>query len=270
MKLMKIAAIQMNVCEEKEANLRKAEQAVRIAKASGADLAALPEMFLCPYATELFPSYAEPEGGSSYLRLSELARDNVLYLVAGSMPEIDSQGRIYNTSYVFDPSGQLIGKHRKAHLFDISIQGGQHFKESDTLTAGDHPTVFDTSFAKIGLAICYDFRFPELSRSMVDRGAEIIIVPAAFNMTTGPAHWEVLFRSRAIDNQVYTLGVAPARNEKASYVSYGNSIFVSPWGDVVDRLGADEGIMMCDVDLEKIMSVRRQLPLLAHRRPGIY
>ena len=106
---------------------------------------------------------------------------------------------------------------KKMHLFDIDIKGGQYFKESDTLTAGDQVTVFDTEFGKIGLCICFDFRFPELARQMVDKGAKVILVPAAFNMTTGPAHWELLFRQRAVDNQIFTLGTAPARNEREEY-----------------------------------------------------
>ena len=139
-------------------------------------------------------------------------------------------------------NGHQIGKHRKMHLFDIDVKGGQYFKESDTLTPGDQVTVFDTEFGKMGLCICYDFRFPELARLMVDEGAQVIIVPAAFNMTTGPLHWELMFRQRAVDNQVYTIGAAPARDLNAGYHSWGHSIAVSPWGEYPGADGRAGGV----------------------------
>jgi predicted amidohydrolase len=156
------------------------------------------------------------------------------------------------------------------HLFDISVEGGQHFKESETLTAGNTATVFDTEFGKMGLAICYDFRFPELSRLMVEDGAKVLITPAAFNMTTGPAHWDVLFRSRAVDNQAYTIGVAPARDVDSCYASYGNSIVVSPWGNVLMHMDEKEGMSVVELDIDYVDKVRSELPLLAHRRKDIY
>jgi predicted amidohydrolase len=156
------------------------------------------------------------------------------------------------------------------HLFDIDVEGGQYFKESDVLTPGKDVTVFDTEFCRIGLGICYDIRFPELSRLMVLEGAEVIIFPAAFNMTTGPAHWELNFRGRALDNQVYTIGVAPARDMESSYHSYGNSIVASPWGNVLNRMDEKEGFVVQEIDLDYVKKVREQLPLLKHLRRDIY
>ena len=186
------------------------------------------------------------------------------------MPERDAAGHIYNTSYVFDRNGHQIGKHRKMHLFDIDVKGGQYFKESDTLTPGDQVTVFDTEFGKMGVCICYDFRFPELARLMVDQGAEVIIVPAAFNMTTGPLHWELMFRQRAVDNQVYTLGAAPARDLNVGYHSWGHSIAVDPWGKVLMEMEEKPDVKVAELDLEEVKKVREQLPLLKHRRGDIY
>lgn len=186
------------------------------------------------------------------------------------MPERDATGRIYNTSYVFDRNGHQIGKHRKMHLFDIDVKGGQYFKESDTLTPGNQVTVFDTEFGKMGVCICYDFRFPELARLMVDQGAEVIIVPAAFNMTTGPLHWELMFRQRAVDNQVYTLGAAPARDLNAGYHSWGHSIAVDPWGKVLMEMEEKPDVEIVELDLDEVKKVREQLPLLKHRREDIY
>lgn len=266
----RVALIQMHVEEDKLRNIANASEFVKKAAEQNADMAILPEMFCCPYKTSNFPIYAEFDGGECYRLLSDLAKTYGIYLVAGSMPEKDNEGRVFNTSYAFDREGCKIGKHRKMHLFDIAVEGGQYFKESETLTAGNEVTVFETEFGKMGLAICYDFRFPELSRLMVDEGAKAIIVPAAFNMTTGPAHWEVMFRSRAIDNQVYTIGIAPARDVNSCYISYGNSIVVSPWGDVVSRMGEKEGFIIETLDLDYVEKVRRELPLLAHRRRDIY
>ena len=230
----------------------------------------LPEMFCCPYQNKNFPLYAQREGEEIWLELSRMAREQNLILAAGSIPERDDDGKIYNTAYVFDRQGQQIAKHRKMHLFDIDVSGGMSFRESDTLTAGNRITTFDTEFGVMGLCICYDFRFPELSRLMAERGAKVILVPAAFNMTTGPAHWEILFRTRALDNQVFTLGAAPARDPSSGYTSYGNSIAVSPWGDVLDRLGADQEMLVCTLELDRVAQVRRELPLLAHRRKDVY
>lgn len=267
---LKAALVQMQVQPKTCDSLALAESFIKKASAAGADLVLLPEMFCCPYQNKNFPLYAQREGEEIWLELSRMAREQNLILAAGSVPERDDDGKIYNTAYVFDRQGQQIAKHRKMHLFDIDVSGGMSFRESDTLTAGNRITTFDTEFGVMGLCICYDFRFPELSRLMAERGAKVILVPAAFNMTTGPAHWEILFRTRALDNQVFTLGAAPARDPSSGYTSYGNSIAVSPWGDVLDRLGADQEMLVCTLELDRVAQVRRELPLLAHRRKDVY
>lgn len=267
---VKVALIQMYVVDDKEKNLAKATEMIKRSVREGAVFAVLPEMFNCPYDNRYFPSYAEAEGGDSWQLMSDIAKENNIFLVGGSIPEIDQESHIFNTSYVFNPQGQQIAKHRKMHLFDIDVKGGQYFKESDTLSPGNGVTVFDTPYGKFGLVICYDFRFPELSRLLVKRGANFIVVPGAFNMTTGPAHWELLFRSRAMDNQVYTLGVAPARDVTAGYVSYGNSLIVDPWGTVIKRLEGGEEILIGELDLGKVNEIREQLPLLKHIRNDVY
>ncbi len=270
MATVKISLIQMNVVADKQANLRVALREIAACARQGAQIVCLPEMFCCPYRTENFPVYAEKQGGPLWSALAAAARDHQVTLVGGSMPEVDEAGRVYNTCYIFDPAGRQIGRHRKMHMFDIDIPGGQHFKESDTLTPGSEVTVVETTFGRVGVSVCYDLRFPELARLMALRGAKIFIVPGAFNMTTGPAHWEMLFRARAVDNQVYTLGCAPARDPQAGYVSYGNSLVVSPWGEVMARLGAEAGVLTADLDLERVDQVRGQLPLLKQRRTDLY
>ena len=269
MSKIKVGLIQMKVKDKKDDNLHKAAKLIDKIGKEDVDMVVLPEMFSCPYNTKNFPIYAEEEGDYSYKFLSEVSKRNNIYLIAGSIPEKEDNN-IYNTSYVFNRQGEKIAKHRKVHLFDIDIKNKQTFRESDTLSAGDKVTVFDSEFGKIGLCICYDFRFPELARLMVDKGAKAIIVPASFNMTTGPAHWDIMFRSRAIDNQVYTIGCSPARDYDYSYISYGHSLIVSPYGDILCELDEKEGSITYDIDLDYVDEIREQLPLLKHRRSDLY
>ena len=260
MKTVNILAIQKKTYADPEQNLEAVRRMTELQGGPAPDLIVLPEIFTCPYDNRCFPSFAEEEGGRSYRFLSALAREKGAYVVGGSMPERDGD-RIYNTSYVFDRGGALIGKHRKIHLFDIDVDGGQYFRESDVLSAGEKITVFDTEFGKMGVCICFDIRFPDLFIKMRKAGARMVFVPAAFNMTTGPVHWETLFKSRALDQQIFVLGCSPARDETASYVAYGHSILTDPWGCVLCELGAEEGILTAQVDLDRVDSVRRQIPL---------
>ena len=270
MEKIKIAAIQMSTVADKMENVRTVKTYLEKIKDENPDFVILPEMFCCPYQTENFPIYAEKEGGPVWQQLSGYAKQYGIYLIGGSMPEKDAEGNVYNTSYIFDREGKQIGKHRKVHLFDIDVKGGQTFKESDTLTAGDSNTVFDTEFGKIGVMLCFDIRFPELSRMMVNDGAKVIFVPAAFNMTTGPAHWELSFRTRALDNQIYMVGCAPARDVSAGYISWGHSIVTDPWGRVTGMLDENEGILLAELDMDYEEQVREELPLLKSRRKDIY
>ena len=276
---IKTAVLQTKVFADKEKNIRQLEEILASGKTEGADLVTLPEMFACPYETGNFPLYAEAEGGPSWQALSALSKKYGIYLSAGSMPELvsaqksggsEGKDRVYNTAYVFGRDGRQIGKHRKAHLFDINVEGGQCFKESDTLSPGEKIGCFDTEFGRIGLCICYDFRFPETARLMAQDGAKVILVPAAFNMTTGPAHWELMFRQRAVESQCYVIGTAPARDPKSSYTSWGHSIAVDPWGRILTQMDEKEGIRIVELDLDYVDKVRRELPLLAHRRTDLY
>ena len=270
MEKIKVAAIQMPTLTDKMQNVRTAGIYLEKIKDEKPDFVILPEMFCCPYQTQNFPVYAEEEGGPVWQQLSEYANQSGIYLIGGSMPEKDAEGKVYNTSYIFDRQGKQIGKHRKVHLFDIDVTGGQTFKESDTLTAGDHDTVFDTEFGRMGVILCFDIRFPELARMMVNDGAKAIFVPAAFNMTTGPAHWELSFRTRALDNQIYMIGCAPMRDESAGYISWGHSIVTDPWGRVIDMLDEKEGVLLTELDLDYEEQVREELPLLKSRRKDMY
>lgn len=269
MRKVRITQIQMPVFSDKNETKAYISEAVKKA-AENADIVTLPEMFCCPYHVDNFPVYAEKDGGDMWQFCSALARENGIYFSAGTMPERDEKGRIYNTAYVFDRKGNCIAKHRKMHLFDINVEGGQRFMESETLTAGDCVTTFDTEFGIFGICVCYDFRFPELSRLMTLKGAQVILVPAAFNMTTGPAHWELLFRSQALNNQIYAIGTAPSRDAEASYQSWGHSIITDPWGRVVHQMDEKEGMVNTEIDLDYIVEVRDQIPVLKQRRSDVY
>ena len=261
-----IQAFLRGTAEERREHIR---ELVRLVSGRGVDLVTLPEIWNGPYQQDLFPSFAEPRFGPSWRFLSELASEYGIWLSGGSIAECED-GKVYNTAYVFDRSGREVARHRKLHLFNINIPGGQHFMESETLTAGDEVTVFDTEFCKMGLCICYDARFPELFRLMVDRGAKLVLVPAAFNMTTGPAHWEPLFRQRAVDNQVFCVGTSPARDMEASYHAWGHSIVTDPWGRIVTQMEEKEEIRIVNLNLDLVDQIRAQLPLLKHRRTDVY
>lgn len=266
---LKLGLCQMKVTADKAENLRHARELIDKAAAGGTELVMLPEMFNCPYENAAFPVYAEPAGGESWQMLSRAAKENGVYLVGGSVPELED-GKIYNTSFIFDREGRELARHRKVHLFDIDVPGGQRFKESDTLTAGDQITLVDTPWGKLGVAICFDIRFAEFFRVMGDAGAVLIAIPAAFNMTTGPAHWDLTFRMRAIDQQCFVAGCSPARDETASYVAYGNSLVADPWGSFPLHMDEKEHVQVAELDLSDLEKYRGQIPILSGRRKDLY
>lgn len=276
MAVCRLALCQMRVTDGLEQNLFAAERMVARAVQNGADIAVLPEMFCCPYNNASFVEHAQrPHGHSGkepsvYEALSHMARNNRIPLIGGSMPELDEEGHIYNTCFIFDAEGHEKAFHRKMHLFDIDVPGGQYFKESDTFTRGDGITVVTLGGVRVGVAICFDIRFPELARAMAQQGAEVLVYPAAFNMTTGPAHWELTIRTRALDDQLFVAACSPARDTSAGYVAYGNSIVADPWGSVAARLDETEDILFAELELDRVRSVRRQLPLVSSLRGDMY
>lgn len=267
--MFKIGLCQIKGSFDKNKSMETARTAVLEAARNGAQVVSLPEMWNCPYSNDYFREYAESEDGETVHFLSELAAEADVYLIGGSIPELDD-GRVYNTSFSFDRKGKIIGKHRKVHLFDIDVKGGIRFMESDTLTAGEEMTVIDTEYGRIGVAICYDVRFPEWFRKMTLAGAKLIVLPAAFNLTTGPAHWDLTMRARALDNQVYFAANSPARDMEGPYQAYGNSCIASPWGEFIAHGDENECIIYGDIDSDYVDSIREQLPLLKHRRPELY
>mmetsp|Transcript_28290 Transcript_28290/g.47565 ORF Transcript_28290/g.47565 Transcript_28290/m.47565 type:complete len:327 (+) Transcript_28290:52-1032(+) len=279
LKTLKVALCQIDVGSDKLTNIAHAKKVLDTT--TPADLVVLPECWNSPYATSSFPVYAEavpsvgeipdPAQSPSISMLCDTAKSRGVYIVGGSVPERDGE-KIYNTCVVVDSSGMIIGKHRKVHLFDIDVPGKITFKESDSLTGGDSPTLVNTPWGAIGVGICYDIRFPEYAMLLRQLGARILIYPGAFNMVTGPAHWELLQRARAVDNQVFVAACSPARDmsENAGYKAWGHSSVVSPWGEVVATTEAAEAVVHAQLDLDKIDEMREGIPCWKQKRHDMY
>ena len=265
----KLALVQLAVSATKADNLVRAAKLVKQAAQQGSKVVALPECFNSPYGTSYFPEYAEKIPGNSTNQLSSMAKENSIYLIGGSIPE-ESDGKLYNTCCVFNPEGKIIAKHRKIHLFDIDVPGKIRFQESETLSPGDTYTTFETPYCKIGVGICYDIRFAELAQVYAKQDCKLLVYPGAFNMTTGPAHWELLTRARALDNQLYVATISPARDEKASYIAWGHSSVVSPWGEVVATTEHEEDIVYTDIKPNYPDEVRAQIPIRSQKRHDLY
>ncbi len=246
------------------------------AASNGAHLVVLPEIWNSPYDNAAFPVYAEDvEGGASEsaTALAAAAAEAGVALVGGSIPERGAGGALFNSCLVFRPDGSLAAKHRKVHLFDIDIPGKITFKESDTLSPGPGPTVVDPGLGVLlGIGICYDLRFPELASLSARRGAQVLVYPGAFNTTTGPAHWELLLRARAVDNQCFVLACSPARDEGGGggYQAWGHSTAVDPWGVVLAAAESSPAIVYAELDTGDCVTRRVNMPLAAQRRGDVY
>lgn len=269
---MRVAICQMRSGEDLEENVSTAERLLIQAAEGSADLAALPETFTYLDSSAGRAAAAEPIPGPTTDRLAAIARDRAMWVLGGSVIETDGEHR-YNTSTLFDRSGELVARYRKIHLFDVELPGQPPFRESATFTPGDQLVTHETDVARVGLSICYDLRFPELYRGLMVLGAELLMVPAQFQHETGKDHWEVLLRARAIENQCFV--VAPAQwgtfgaPEKGRR-SFGHSLIVDPWGRVMVHAPEEgDGVRFADLDLGELRRIRQQLPALQHRRLGL-
>ncbi|OQD82513.1 hypothetical protein PENANT_c021G07527 [Penicillium antarcticum] len=277
---LKLALVQLASGADKAVNLSHARSKVLEAAKAGARLIVLPECFNSPYGTSFFPKYAETlhpspptqEQSPSFHALSAIAIEANAYLVGGSIPELEpSTKKYYNTSLVFSPTGALIGTHRKTHLFDIDIPGKIQFKESDVLSPGNQLTIIDLpDYGKIGLAICYDIRFPEAAMIAARKGAFLLVYPGAFNTTTGPLHWSLLGRARAVDNQSYVALCSPARDLDASYHAYGHSLVADPSANILSEAEEKETIVYADLTNEAVTNIRGNIPIYTQRRFDLY
>jgi predicted amidohydrolase len=275
--VMIVAVIQLSSQEDVAANLARVHAQVSAAARAGAELVALPENFAFMGEEEKKREIAEPldkdaPRGPIAAAVADLARAAGVWIVAGGMPEAsDEPARPFNTSLLVDPNGKLVARYRKAHLFDVETSDGTRYHESASTKPGEpEPVVADVSTrsgtAKLGMTVCYDLRFPELYRRILDAGARIVTVPAAFTLLTGKDHWHVLLRARAIEDQLFVLAPAQHGKHPRGRQTYGKSLVVDPWGDVVAQCSEGEGFAIARLDLSAQDRVRAQLPCLGHRR----
>ena len=197
----------------------------------------------------------------------DLATELGIYFLAGSILEtVPNENKVYNTSLFFSPNGKLLARYRKIHLFDVQVNDEVNVFESDTRMAGDEVVVARTEFCPVGLTICYDLRFPELFRKLIERGAQVVLLPAAFTAVTGKAHWEPLLRARAIENQVYIIAPDQVGQAPNAIATHGHSMIVDPWGRILAEAKDSPGVIHAEIDLDYLAKVRKELPALSHRK----
>jgi predicted amidohydrolase len=263
------AAVQLTSTSDTEANWQSARALIERAAGYGARLVATPENtnYLGPHAEKV--RRAEPLDGETCGHFAELARRLGIHLLLGSFNErSDEPARCYNTSVLFSPAGEILGTYRKIHLFDVDVPGGVRFAESATCKPGEGTAVADTPLGRLGLTICYDLRFPELYRRLVEQGAQIVMIPSAFTLATGKDHWEPLVRARAIETQCFV--IAPAqhgRHDDGGLThTWGHAMIVDPWGIPLATAGDGPGLALAEIDLERVARVREAIPVARHRR----
>lgn len=266
-----VAVSQMDSKDVKEANVERALEFVDEAAESGADIVSFPEMFTFMGSDEDKPGAAEPIPGPVTENLASKAKEHKLHIHGGSMfEEAEDPDKVHNTTVMIDDSGNILDTYRKVHLFDVTIGDEVVTAESDTVTPGNEPVTVDTDLGSLGLTVCYDLRFPELFSTLTSQGAEVIFVPAAFTMYTGKDHWEALLRSRAIENQCYVVAAAQIGDKPDGVPTYGKSIVIDPWGNVIARASDRVELITAEIDLDYEKEVRRELPSLQHKRPDVY
>ncbi len=266
-----VAVLQMNSGEDKARNVETALRLIDNAAATGARLVVLPEIWTYLGNEEGNRANAERIPGPVTDALAAKAKQHGIYLHGGTMLEKrDGEPKLFNTTVVFDPSGELVAQYSKIHMFDVVLDGVASYKESNTVQRGEEIVTFDMDGTTVGLAICYDLRFPELFRILTLRGADVIVLPAAFTMTTGKDHWEVLIRARAIENQVYMVSCGQYGPDSSGKWCYGRSLIADPWGTVVATAPDREFVLRATVDLDYLQKVRRQVPSVQNRQADLY
>ncbi|MCB1623258.1 MAG: carbon-nitrogen hydrolase family protein [Pseudomonadales bacterium] len=268
--MTKLAAIQMTSGPDIRANLEAAHVLLRQARAAGAELAALPENFAFLGRNDMDKRAVAEADGSGPMQdfLSATARDLRLWIVGGTLPlqSIARDGRVSSALLVFDADGQRVARYDKIHLFDVDLPtAGESYRESAHVAPGQAPQLVDTPAGKLGLAVCYDIRFPELFRRLSQRGAELFVLPSAFTVPTGQAHWEVLLRARAIENLAGLIAPAQWGTHPNGRRTYGDSMIVDHWGQVLARLPAGTGVVTAEIDLAEQIARRQAFPSLEHR-----
>ncbi|MDH3974599.1 MAG: carbon-nitrogen hydrolase family protein [Deltaproteobacteria bacterium] len=262
-----VAAIQMTSVNDRDENLNKANILLSEGIERGASLLALPENFSFMGKEEEKTRVVEDlESGISLRFLKEFAFKKGVWIMGGSIPVKADSGKMYNTSLLINDNGDIAARYDKIHLFDVDIAGGESHRESKLVEPGKEPVTVDTPLGRLGLSICYDLRFPELYRSLTQEGAKIIFSPAAFTVETGLAHWEILIRARAIENQVYMIAPAQYGTHSSTRRTFGHAMIVDPWGKVLAKAADRETVITAEIDFSYQDEVRQGLPCLRHRR----
>ncbi len=267
---MRAAAVQLNSNEDRERNLERADRLTRAAADAGAELVVLPEKFNVLGTHEAYVAGAETLEGPTIAWARDVARELGIDLVAGSIVERrEGREKLSNTSVHVGPDGGVRGVYRKIHMFDVTVDG-KEYRESASQQGGDEVVTSEAEGARLGLSVCYDLRFPELFRILAIRGARVVTLPAAFTRVTGQAHWDVLLRARAIENQAFVVAADQIGRHPPDNESFGGSQIVDPWGDVLVRAPDEECFVVADLDLSRQDEVREALPSLANRVPSAY
>ncbi len=264
-----IALVQLTAVDSVTENLNTISDSVMEAVSAGAKAVFLPEccVLMQTSRAQLREAAEHESGGPIQERLSEIASQNDTWLFAGSIPISSADPkRVYNSSIVFAPNGDAVARYHKAHLFDVTLKNGEQYLESAYTMPGESLSLVDTPFGRVGLSVCYDLRFPELYRALTEDRAEILLVPSAFSVTTGAAHWEPLLRARAIENGCYVIAAAQWGSHPSGRKTYGHSLVVDPWGEVIAEKQRDSGLLMSEIDRTAVKHARQQLPCLNHRK----
>lgn len=266
MKDFRVALVQMDSQQNKEENLRKMEERTSEAVQHGAVLVVFPETV--EYIGPDMAGYASGVPGRITERFSDMARKNGVWLHAGSITE-KYEKKARNLSMLFSPEGRCVASYRKLHMFDVTVEDGPSYRESDEILPGETVCLAYTDLGRLGLSICYDLRFPQLYRLMADNGAEVLIVSANFTDPTGAAHWEPLLRARAIENTCYVLACGQC-GQKPAFKAHGHSMVIDPWGRILAEAGEKEEILYADISSEVLKKTRKQIPCLQNQREDLY
>jgi predicted amidohydrolase len=264
----KAACVQMRTGLDIAANIASASALIREAKAKGADFIATPEMTsLFEAETDALFAKTKPEAEDTALKaFRALAHELKVWLLIGSLPIRVAERQCANRSFLIDPSGKVVTTYDKIHMFDVDLPGGEVYRESRNYRPGEVAVVADLPWGKLGLTVCYDLRFPQLYRALAKAGASFITIPAAFTHTTGLAHWHVLQRARAVETGCFIIAPAQAGTHENKRRTFGHSLIVAPWGEILAEAGEEPGVIVADIDPAKVTEARGRVPALAHDR----
>jgi predicted amidohydrolase len=266
---IRTACIQLRSTDDVEENVRAASGLIRAAAKDGARFIATPEnttLMARDGGAKLEKSFAEKDD-TAIPKFAQVAEELGVWLLVGSVAIKVSETKTVNRSYLFNPKGRVEARYDKIFLFDVNLPSGETYRESNTVVSGDRAVVASLPWGRIGLSVCYDLRFPQLYRALAKAGAEILTVPSAFTQTTGSAHWHVLLKARAVENGCFVVAPAQGGLHANGRRTYGHSLIVNPWGEVLAEGGVDPGVIAADIDLVEVAAVRARLPSLDHDRP---